>query len=279
MQVTVTSPKKVKPFLRWAGGKSKLLNRIAPYFPKAFNNYHEPFLGGGAVFFNLTTEHTCFLSDLNEDLINTYVQVRDHVDLVIRELKSYNNSERFYYTVRESHENDLIKKAAQFIFLNKTSFNGIYRVNLEGQYNVPYGFRKNVDIIDETNLNAASQKLKNVRLLSQDFGKALARVRERDLVFLDPPYTVAHENNGFISYNQKIFSLNGQVRLAEWIQKIEQKGAYYILTNAKHDAIREIYANLNSPISIHRTSTIGGVGSIRGKVGEFIFTNCANLQA
>jgi DNA adenine methylase len=264
---------KHKPFIRWAGGKSRLLKSIEEYFPKEFNNYHEPFLGGAAVFYHLSPCSKCYLSDLNEELINAYIQIRDNVHSVIRELKKHINSEKHYYQIRKVKPKTDLQRAVRFIYLNKTSFNGIYRVNSEGGYNVPYGYRENIDIVDTQSLITASLGLKNVILKAQDFGKALAKVKKGDFVFLDPPYTVAHENNGFIEYNQKIFSLKDQKRLAQWISKLDELGAYYILTNAKHKGIREIYNQINEPITIYRSSTIGGKGAERKEIKEYLYTN------
>ncbi len=264
---------KIKPFLRWAGGKTLLLDKIKEHFPKDFNNYHEPFVGGGAVFFHLNPTGKVYLSDLNGDLINAYTQLRDNPNRIIRELENFVNEEEFYYNVRAWKPKGSIQKAVRFIYLNKAGFNGIYRVNRNGEYNVPYGRRKGIDLVERENLLLVSDRLQRAVLKEQDFGKSMAKVREGDLVFLDPPYTVAHENNGFIEYNQKIFSLRDQYRLAEWIRKINEIGAYYILTNAKHTAITEIYDIINTPRGIYRSSTIGGNGAERKRVSEFIFSN------
>jgi DNA adenine methylase len=264
---------KSEPFLRWAGGKGWLIKFINDYIPETFNNYHEPFLGGGAIFFHLAPSKKYYLSDLNEELINTYIQIRDNVDEVIIELKKHVNSETHYYQVRRTDPKSDLGRAVRFIYLNKTSFNGIYRVNSNGGYNVPYGFRKSADIVNGSCLLSVSLQLKKATLKTQDFGESLSKVKKGDLVFLDPPYTVAHENNGFISYNQKIFSLNDQKRLARWVEKINELGAYYILTNAKHKGIKEIYSQINEPMTVYRSSTIGGKGAQRGKINEYLFTN------
>jgi DNA adenine methylase len=263
-----------KPFLRWAGGKRWLLKYLEPLSQIEFNNYYEPFLGGGSVFFNTNNYKYAVLSDLNKDLIETYNCIKEDVDLVINRLKTLKNSESEYYEIREKEYSDSFSRAAKFIFLNKTSYNGIYRVNRDGKFNVPYGFRNNLkDIIEEENLKIVSKKLQNTSIFFQDFACIAETVTKGDIIFLDPPYTVAHENNGFIQYNQKIFSLEDQVRLSKLIEVIIEKEAFYILTNAKHEAILEIYKNIDAPKVLTRSSTIGGKGARRESFNEFVFSN------
>lgn len=265
---------KSEPFLRWAGGKRWFLKYIDQIIPEEFNNYHEPFLGGGAVYFHLEHKKIAFLSDLNPELIETYSCVKNKLDKVITTLSSFKNTETQYYKIRSKKFDNDFERAAQFIYLNKTSFNGIYRVNKNGDYNVPYGFRKNTKIVQKENLKIVSSMLQNAQLINDDFSVLLNNINENDFVFIDPPYTVAHENNGFIEYNQKIFSLEDQKRLCTIIEKIKDVGAFYILTNAKHDSIKKIYSKIDKPIVLSRNSTIGGKGARREQFKEYIFTNC-----
>ena len=264
----------VKPFLRWAGGKSwliKYLDDIIGNF--SFNNYHELFLGGGAVFFALEPEKQAFLSDVNEELINTYTMIQKNPENIIRELKKYKNEEEFYYMMREKEMEDPILRAARFIYLNKTSFNGIYRVNNNGKYNVPYGFRNTYNI-EENNLYGISSRLKNTTLACNDFEDSLDKIQKNDLILLDPPYTVSHNENGFIKYNQKLFALDDQIRLSEFIEKIKEIGAYYILTNAAHQKVIEIFDKEDDTrYDLSRASIIGGKNASRGQIKEFVFTN------
>ena len=262
---------KAKPFLRWAGGKSWLVKHLHKLSELKFNRYHEAFLGGASIFFNLRPKKS-FLSDLNPDLIETYLAIQQNAPQVVSLLKGYRNDEEFYYTIRGKQFDDPIERAARFIYLNQTSFNGIYRVNLKGIYNVPFGFRTK-EFLDEQNLLTAQSALKGVHLNNCDFYSILENVKKNDLVFLDPPYTVSHNNNGFIKYNEKIFHLDDQVRLSELIDEIKRKDAYYILTNAAHKTIDEIFEKGDRKLLLSRASLIGGAKSTRGQTHEFIFTN------
>lgn len=262
-----------RPFLRWAGGKTWLLKHFKEIIPDfKFNNYHEPFLGGAALYFFLKPQKCSFLSDLNTDLISTYISVRDEVDTVINELKQFKNTPEDYYRIRDAQFRSDYKKAAQFIYLNQTSFNGIYRVNLQGKYNVPYGFR-NVDFFKPENLKLVSTNLKKSIITHGDFGMIKKNIKKNDLIFLDPPYTVTHNNNGFIKYNQKLFSLEDQYRLSELLDTIKAKKAFYILTNAAHKTVEEIFEKNDNKFLLKRASLIGGLRAQRGHYSEVIFTN------
>jgi DNA adenine methylase len=264
----------MESFLRWAGGKNWFVKHIHKYLPKnGFNDYHEPFLGGGSIFFSLQTKNS-YLSDLNKDLIKTYTEIRDNVEDVISELKRFKNTEDFYYHIRDERKKPSVaREAAKFVFLNQTSFNGIYRVNLNGKYNVPYGFRSK-DFFQPENLRHASNALKNAKIFASDFTKILPNIKTGDLVFLDPPYTVSHYNNGFIKYNSKLFSEEDQIKLSELISEIKNRGAFYIMTNADHEQVHEIFkSNGDNYTTEERASLIGGKNSKRGIYKEAIYTN------
>lgn len=239
-----------------------------------FNNYHEPFLGGASIFLHLTVKKA-FLSDLNEDLINTYLCIKDHIEEVIAYLNAFKNTEEDYYKIRSLITDDPIKKAAIFIYLNQTSFNGIYRVNLKGIYNVPYGYRSK-EVFNKSQLEDVKAKLQNAEIMNGDFELVKDNVKKGDLVFLDPPYTVSHNLNGFIKYNQKIFSLEDQYRLSALVDYIKSKGAFYILTNAAHHKIVEVFDKGDYKVELRRANLIGGINAKRGQTSEFIFTNCIN---
>lgn len=263
---------KTKPFLRWAGGKRWLLKEIDRIIDiSQFNTYHEPFIGGGSVYIHLNPENA-IISDANENLINAYLQVRDNVDAVINNITEFENTKDFYYEIRNQRFANEILEASKFIFLNQTSFNGIFRVNSKGEYNVPYGYRENYEF-DFENLRKVSALLQSTTIDTNDFDEAIDRINAGDLIFLDPPYTVAHNNNGFIQYNQKIFSLEDQYRLANFINDIKDIGAFYVMTNAAHQSIREIFNNGDTMYELDRASLIGGKNAKRGKYSELILTN------
>jgi len=268
-----------KPFLRWAGGKTWLIKHIDGIIGKqAFNNYHEPFLGGGAVFFHLQPPAISYLSDLNRELIDTYKCIKECPEDVIRYLETFENTEACYYRIRRTIPNRREEVAARFIFLNQTSFNGLYRVNQQGVYNVPYGYRTK-PFLEEEKLLAVSLSLKNAVLNCGDFDSIKSLIQKDDLIFLDPPYTVSHNNNGFIKYNRHLFSLDDQYRLRKLIDYIKSKGAFYILTNAAHQTIAEIFESpTDRKIEFSRANLIGGENAKRGHIQEYVFTNIQGGQ-
>ena len=173
----------------------------------------------------------------------------------------------------EDHEN-----AAKFIYLNRTGFNGIYRVNLSGTYNVPYGHKSYKQLFDFDNLRLVSKVLKKAEIRTSDFEEGSELIRAGDFVFLDPPYTVTHIKNGFIKYNEKLFSWNDQIRLSKFIESIKLRGAYYLLTNAKHKAVADLFGVLDEPITVNRSSVVGGKNARRGLIQEYLFTNSKDIR-
>ena len=268
---------KVKPILRWAGGKNWLTSRVQKYLPENFNNYHEPFVGAASIYLYLKEyghiKHNTYLSDSNEELINAYKIIKTNPNSLIDALSSYKNEQSFYYQLRSTLPEDDTIRAAKFLYLNRTSFNGIYRENLRGEYNVPFGNRNLTYLFEDKNILEFSKSLASVSLKSCDFSKCLSNIERHDLVFLDPPYTVAHENNGFIKYNKKIFSWEDQGRLRDFIEQIKNIGAYFILTNAAHYSIDDLYGGIGDKEKLSRASNIGGKGAKRDKYNEYIFFN------
>lgn len=261
----------VKPFLRWAGGKRWLVKYLKNLKIESYRAYHEPFVGGGAILFHLRPK-CAYISDVNADLIKTYQALKDNPEEVKFFLKSYIKDKEFYYQIRGTKFENEYEEAAKFIYLNQMSFNGIYRVNKSGEYNVPFGNRITFNF-DYNNITSISDYLKQVKIKCGDFETVLANVKKGDFVFLDPPYTIAHNNNGFVQYNQKIFSIEDQYRLSKLIDKIKEAGAFYLLTNAAHFKVREIFDKNDRIIEVDRSSVVGGKNAVRGVFTEFLFTN------
>lgn len=243
---------------------------------REFVSYHEPFVGGASVFLGLEAIREAFLRDVNRDLIATYEAIRDRPEFVARLARSYPNDSETYYRVRSSNPSNRFERAARFIYLNHTSFNGIYRVNLRGEYNVPFGRRTSPQIPTVEHLRATAEKLRVAQLDCGDFQGALDRISPGDIVFLDPPYTVAHNQNGFIKYNERLFSFDDQKRLSEFVDEVKRRGAFYILTNACHESIKELFDKGDLMIETVRRNVVGGARAARGTAVELLFTNLSN---
>lgn len=259
------------PLLKWPGGKRALLRHIGPLLPSKYNRYYEPFLGGGALFFMLQPA-SAVLADKNAELMNCYVQVRDHPNEVIAYLETLRNTEQDYYVVRGSTPSSKAARAGRLIYLTTLSFNGIHRVNLKGVFNVPYGYKTHLQPCDESKIYAASRILSSTTLICDDFETAIEDAGQDDFVYLDPPYTVAHGNNGFIKYNAKIFSWNDQVRLASVARALVQRGCQVVVSNADHSSIRDLYAGFECQ-TISRASVIAAASEYRRGITECVFYN------
>ncbi len=215
-----------------------------------------------------------YLSDLNVELIEVYEQVRANPEAVALHLSRHKNTEEYYYRLRAMSCRLPVTRAARFIFLNHTSYNGIFRVNSRtGKYNVPYGRKPLPQVPSLEDLVAISKRLHDSVIFAADFAECAKNVSEGDLVFLDPPYTVAHNNNGFVKYNQKLFSWGDQERLSVLIDHIRAQNAYYILTNAAHLSIRLLFDKGDRCIETNRRNNIGGSMAARGTATEYVFTN------
>ena len=272
--MSADDPSALRPLLRWAGGKRWLVASIVELLADVeIQNYHEPFAGGAAIFFGLSINTKAYLSDLNNSLIDTYLAVRENPKDVWRFLRGYDNNETAYYAARRASPRLPASRAARFIFLNHASFNGIYRVNLGGRYNVPYGYRTSYNPPRLHDLMDASSRLQSTTLAGGDFATALDNVGPADLVFLDPPYTVAHNDNGFVKYNDKLFLFSDQRRLSCMIDAIRERGAYYILTNAAHQSIAQLFEKGDRRLETSRKNAVGGRAAVRGRATEYLFTN------
>lgn len=276
MEQTKIKKKNLKPFLRWAGGKNWFTKYINQFLPLSFNDYHEPFLGGGSIFFYLKSngliKNNAYLSDSNEDLINCYEVLKNNPEELFNLLKDHHNDESEYYRIRETIYVKPVERAAQFIFLNRTSFNGIYRVNKQGKYNVPYGRRNLARLYNFDHLKIASKLLQDTYFSVSDFKGKCMSAKRGDFVFIDPPYTVAHENNGFVQYNQSIFSWDNQIELANITNYLDINNVSFLVTNAYHQSILNLYQTGNQ-IPISRQSLIGGKGAQRTTYREILITN------
>ncbi len=261
----------VEPLLKWPGGKRWLLPTLRRVVSGCSGTYYEPFLGGAAVFFNLQAAKAV-LSDNNEPLINCYIQVRDNPDKVIRELSKLKNSERQYYAVRTARPKSDASRAARLIYLTNLSFNGIYRTNLEGEFNVPYGRRTHLPPFVPQKIYNASEVLRSTRLLHADFEKATSTAVSGDLIYFDPPYTVVHGNNGFLRYNERIFHWTDQVRLAALARTLKRRGCRVIVSNAHHSSILELYHDFRK-LNVTRPSCIAAAGTLRRTITECVFYN------
>ena len=274
IMATARNLEPMRPFLRWAGGKRWLLPLIHEITGGIkYERYFEPFAGAASVFFGLVPCVSTHLSDSNRELIETYQTVTRSPEAVAEQIATHENSEDYYYELRASRARGHIQRAARFIFLNHTSFNGVYRVNLKGEYNVPYGFRRRPNIPSRTHLVAAAKRLATCTISSSDFADFEHDVCRDDLYFLDPPYTVAHDANGFLKYNQRIFSFEDQERLKSFIDTVRSRRAYYILTNAHHASIIQLFGQRDVVIETHRKNLVGGLHAIRGHANEVLITN------
>lgn len=234
----------IKPFLKWAGGKTQLLNELHKYVPNNFNKYIEPFIGGGAMFFSLNP-HESIIADSNEELVITYRQVKDAVEEIIQHLETFEHNEEFYYNLRGLDPSKLENsyRAARLIYLNKTCFNGLYRVNKKGQFNVPYG-KGNGSFLNEEVLRNASEFLADTTIINSDYLDVLNEfATDGDFIFLDPPYYPVGKYSDFKRYTKEFFYHEDQVRLKEEFDRLVNIGCKVVLTNSDHEVILDLYSD------------------------------------
>ncbi len=269
---TLNRMKKIVPFLKWAGGKRWLIPSLNLSKLQNDNKYIEPFLGGGALFFSLLPK-SAILSDKNSELIETYEVIRNDPFNIMDRLSHHHkfHSVDYFYKIRENIPNNEIDRAARFIYLNRTCWNGLYRVNKRGRFNVPIGTKTNV-VLETDDWEAISDSLKTAIILNRDFEESIEMATEGDVVFADPPYTVKHNNNGFVKYNESIFLWQDQIRLRDCLKRAADRGATVIVTNAAHDSIVDIYRKDFSINVMERASVLSGVSSARGRYQELFIT-------
>ena len=270
-----------KPFLKWAGGKTALLSQLLDAAPKQINTYYEPFLGGGALFFALQAEgrfKRAVLSDSNKELINAYIQARDSVDALIRALQVHQRKYRaaddradYYYTIRSKRLTCSLGGAANLIFLNKTCYNGLYRVNSKGNFNVPHGRYQNPTICDEPNLRAVSAALQGVDLRVADFAAAPRMAAAGDFVYFDPPYVPLSKTAHFTAYTAKDFGMVEQQRLADTAALLAQQGASVALSNSAHPDVAAMYCETQFHLAqVQAPRNINSKPAARGAVREYL---------
>ena len=263
----------MKPFLKWAGGKRWLFRSEQFLLPKFSGRYIEPFLGGGAVFFGILPKHAV-LSDVNWRLIELYRVIRDQCEEFEALLHRHatNHSKTYYYDLRGQNLRTPIARAAQFLYLNRTCWNGLYRENKEGQFNVPIGTKQKV-IFDTDDFNAWSKALKCAKLVHQDFEETLDATETGDFVFVDPPYTVRHNLNGFAKYNQNIFAWDDQIRLRQALERALIRGVSFAMTNADHKSVRDLYKGFGRHVQLDRHSIIAGSSIHRSRCTELLIVS------
>ena len=272
--ITDACPSEVTPFLKWPGGKRWLVEKHPRIFRRNFDRYIEPFLGAGSVYFHLAPDEAV-LGDLNPELVIAYTGIKENAQEVLLLLQKHHlmHCHEHYYSVRDNIPASLAAQAARIIYLNRTCFNGIYRVNRQGRFNVPIGDRKQV-IRDTDDFEAIAGLLAGSRLCHSDFEPLVDEARVGDLVFLDPPYTVRHNRNGFIKYNENLFSWDDQERLAKAATRAVERGAQIVVTNAFHGTVRALYSkDLFSFKKVNRYSAISAATDSRKHFEELVITS------
>jgi DNA adenine methylase len=289
----MTAPQKLtrnetnyQPFVKWVGGKRGLLSQIIPLLPKEFNNYFEPFVGGGALFFELFSQgklrdKNIYLFDINSELINAYNMVKKYPELLIKELEKFKSqhSKEFFYEIRawdretDFLERDDLLRAARFIYLNKTCFNGLYRVNRKNQNNVPIGSYKNPNICDSEVIYNASFALQNATILNTSYKDVLKYASQDDLVYFDPPYYPLTETASFTSYSEFSFLDKEQRELFEVFESLNNKDANVLHSNSDTQFIKDLYSKYDIQ-NIQANRFINSKSSGRGKISEVLIRKC-----
>ena len=257
-----------KPLVRWVGGKRKLLSKILPFVPQKFGTYYEPFFGGGALYFALAPK-AAVLGDINEELVNFLKVVKESPEELLRSLRQNTNTKAAYYAMRETRPTSAVGKAARFQYLVNLAFGGVFRVNKLGDFNVPYSHERNRGFFDEDRIKAASALLQTAEIQCADFTETVASAKAGDFVYFDPPYTVAHDNNGFLEYNESIFQWQDQEKLAALVKTLARQGVKVLVSNANHSSVRALYDEKHIQ-NIDRKSTVSASSDFRGDVKEIL---------
>lgn len=279
-QIFATAP---KPFVKWAGGKRQLIAELEENLPKKFSTYFEPFLGGGALLFHLLNQShnlKCNVSDLNSDLILAYITIRDRVEHLVESLEKHSDryfadQREYYYSVRGSEPKNQIEKVSRLLFLNKTCFNGLYRVNSKGRFNVPLGRYTNPSIVNKENLLAVSKILqsKNISIKCRDFAAILDDARKDDLVYFDPPYQPVSKTANFTSYTKCEFTYDDLKRLADLCQKLDKKGCKVLLSNSNTKEVRKLFSSSWKIVEIEANRAINSNSKKRTGHTELFIKN------
>ncbi len=268
-----TSP---RPFLKWAGGKTQLIQQYEAYFPTRFRTYYEPFLGGGAIFFYLSSQiEQAVLTDINGELVNVYHCVRNHVDELIQSLRNHRqrHCHEHYYHIRAIAPTDAVERAARFIYLNKTCFNGLYRENSKGKFNVPMGRYKNPKIFDPDILYAASDALQSADILVRPFDAVLdSKANHQDFVYFDPPYHPISTTSNFTHYNRYAFRAEDQIRLRNIFSQLAERGVKVMLSNSDCPFVRNLYRDFTIH-TIQAKRFINCNAKRRGAITEVLVTS------
>ena len=269
--------KETYPIVKWVGGKRQLMFELLKNMPKSHNRYFEPFVGGGALFFELQPEDA-YISDMNEELINLYSVVRDNVYDLILDLSKHEVSKEYFLEIRNIDRtkkyNKLtnVQRASRFIYLNRTCFNGLYRVNSQGQFNVPFGYYKNPRILDADNLLNCSELLKKTEIICADFSEILNKVKKGDFVYFDPPYVPLNETSSFTSYTKDGFNIDMQFKLKEVCDELDSMGVMFMLSNSDTKFVNELYANYEVK-KVFASRQINANVDGRGKITEVLVRN------
>ena len=267
-----------KPFLKWAGGKRQLISQMDQYFPKEFTKYIEPFVGGGAIFFYLLPKKT-ILIDINNELINTYKIIKNNISELIELLRKHKYERKYYYAIRNADRdsntfNDWpdIQKASRTIYMNHCCYNGLYRVNSKGYFNVPFGKYKNPKFCDEINLKAVNQALQNTYLVKSSFLKCLDYAEKGDFVYFDPPYVPISESANFTSYTKENFGKNDQIKLFEVFKTLDERGCKVMLSNSYSEFTLDLYKDYRIN-TLQAKRAINSDPNNRGEIKEVLITN------